>query len=174
LRIFGYTSHELKARLAVLMGGKAAEDIQFGAENVTAGCVSDLQQASSIARRMVMRFGMGGPDSEGIPLAPVYMEESDYAYLSDAAKSQVDANVARLVNEAYTTAHNILTSKHRELKNLSEALVEFETLSRTEIDLAVGGRTKDIKKQRAVDEKRREEEKSILRSQTLSEAAVHE
>lgn len=166
--------HELKARLAVLMGGKAAEDIQFGAENVTAGCVSDLQQASSIARRMVMRFGMGGPDSEGIPLAPVYLEESDYAYLSDAAKSQVDANVARLVNEAYTTAHSILTSKNRELKYLSEALVEFETLSRTEIDLAVGGRTKDIKKQRAVDEKKREQETTILKSQTLSEAAVHE
>ena len=166
--------HELKARLAVLMGGKAAEDIQFGAENVTAGCVSDLQQASSIARRMVMRFGMGGPDSEGIPLAPVYLEESDYAYLSDAAKSQVDANVSRLVNEAYTTAHSILTSKNRELKYLSEALVEFETLSRTEIDLAVGGRTKDIKKQRAVDEKKREQETTILKSQTLSEAAVHE
>jgi ATP-dependent metalloprotease len=164
--------HELKARLAVLMGGKAAEDIQFGADNVTAGCVSDLQQASSIARRMVMQFGMGGTNADGMALSPVYLNESDYAYLSDAAKAQVDQNVARLVNEAYETAHRILTSKNTDLKNLSEALVEFETLSRTEIDLAVRGRTKEIRKQREAEEKRRTEEKKRLSVPTLSQSVI--
>merc|ERR1719399_1796015 len=54
---------ELEARLEVLMGGKAAEELIFGPENVTAGCTSDLRQATSLARRMVMNFGMAGGDT---------------------------------------------------------------------------------------------------------------
>ena len=159
--------HELKARLAVLMGGKAAEDIQFGAENVTAGCVSDLQQASGIARKMVMQFGMA-PSTAG-EVAPIYMNDNEYAYLSDSAKSKVDENVTKLLTEAYETAHGILTSNAKQLKALSEALVEFETLSKTEIDLAVAGKTKEIKKRRASEEKVRDAERAKLKI-TLSEA----
>jgi ATP-dependent metalloprotease FtsH len=159
--------HELKARLAVLMGGKAAEDIQFGAENVTAGCVSDLQQASEIARKMVMQFGMA-PHAPN-EIAPIYMNDSDYAYLSDVAKGKVDENVTKLLTEAYETAHEILTANSRQLKALSEALVEFETLSKTEIDLAVAGKAKEIRKRRQKEEKARNEEKEKLRI-TLSAA----
>jgi ATP-dependent metalloprotease len=161
---------ELKARLAVLMGGKAAEDIQFGADNVTAGCVSDLQQASNIARRMVLQFGMGSPvafDEAGQPiLAPIYLNENEYAYLSDAAKAQVDGNVTRLLTEAYSTAHEILRSNSKQLKYLSEALVEFETLSKAEIDLAVAGKMKDIRKKRKAEETAKQQERNQLRNDT--------
>merc|ERR1719263_39573 len=51
---------ECQARLEVLMGGKAAEELIFGPRNVTAGCTSDLRQATTLARRMVMNFGMAG------------------------------------------------------------------------------------------------------------------
>ena len=167
--------HELTARLAVLMGGKAAEDIQFGADNVTAGCVSDLQQASSIARRMVMQFGMGGAgSSEGMPIAPMFLNDNEYAYLSDAAKAQVDNNVARLLKEAYSTAHTILTDNSKALKRLSEGLVEFETLSKAEIDLAVAGKAKEIRRLREVDTKIRMQEKDKLRLPVAPIAAVSE
>ena len=162
--------YELKARLAVLMGGKAAEDIQFGPDNVTAGCVSDLQQASNIARRMVMQFGMGGSDTNVV--APIYMNENEYAYLSDAAKAQVDASVARLVSEAYTTAHAILSANTKQLRNLSESLVEFETLSKAEIDLAVAGKTKEIRRRRAAEEKARNEEREKLKAAQDNEVAT--
>ena len=154
---------ELKARLAVLMGGKAAEDLQFGADNVTAGCVSDLQQASEIARKMVMQFGMspGGTDAS-LPLAPIYMNENEYAYLSDSAKARVDDSVAKLLTEAYTGAASILSSNQKQLKFLSEALIEFETLSKDEINLAIVGKTREIRKRRELEEKGREEERMKL------------
>merc|ERR1719159_2404805 len=65
---------ELQARLEVLMGGKAAEEIIFGSQNVTAGCTSDLRQATSLARRMVMNFGMA---DDSMP-APLFLEVDDY------------------------------------------------------------------------------------------------
>jgi ATP-dependent metalloprotease len=168
--------YELKAKLAVLMGGKAAEDIQFGPENVTAGCVSDLQQASNIARRMVMQFGMGNPktnDESGHPvLAPIYMNETEYANLSDAAKEQVDANVSRLLSQAYATAYDILKTNVKQLKNLSDSLVEFETLSKQEIDLAVVGKVKEIRKRREAEEKARQAEREKLKIATAAEAVV--
>lgn len=168
--------YELKAKLAVLMGGKAAEDIQFGPENVTAGCVSDLQQASNIARRMVMQFGMGNPkncDESGHPvLAPIYMNETEYANLSDAAKEQVDANVSRLLSEAYATAYDILKTNVKQLRNLSDSLVEFETLSKQEIDLAVVGKVKEIRKRREAEEKARQAEREKLKIATAAEAVV--
>jgi ATP-dependent Zn protease len=148
------------------MGGKAAEDIEFGADNVTAGCVSDLQQASNIARKMVMQFGMAPATDPQAPhiVAPIYMNESDYAYLSDAAKSQVDAHVTQLLTEAYETAHSILTTQSKAFKNLSEALIEFETLGKEEIQLAIAGKRKEIKKLRDKESKARTEERARLAS----------
>merc|ERR1719265_3125362 len=77
---------ELQARLEVLMGGKAAEELIFGPKNVTAGCTSDLRQATSLARRMVMNFGMA---DESMP-APLYMDVDEYAVLSEDAKHEID------------------------------------------------------------------------------------
>ena len=164
---FSTKLHELKAKLAVLMGGKAAEDIQFGPENVTAGCVSDLQQASSIARRMVMQFGMGGS---------IYMNDSEYAYLSESAKAQVDANVARLLSEAYNAAHSLLSKNLNQLKNLSQALVEFETLSKVEIDLAIAGKNKEIQRFREIDAQAKQRERDTLleKEKQVAEASLHQ
>merc|ERR1740121_1874055 len=78
---------ELQARLEVLMGGKAAEELIFGHNNVTAGCTSDLRQATGLARRMGMNFGMAGP--ENAP-APIYIDVDEYAVLSEEAKHEID------------------------------------------------------------------------------------
>ena len=155
---------ELKARLAVLMGGKAAEDLQFGPENVTAGCVSDLQQASMIARQMVMQFGMS-PIGNTTAIVPLYMNENEYAYLSEAAKVRVDESVSALLTEAYTSADTLLRNHQKQLGLLSEALMEFETLSRGEISLAIAGKSKEIKKNRLIEGKKISDEKKSLNVQ---------
>jgi ATP-dependent metalloprotease len=157
--------YELRARLAVLMGGKAAEDLEFGPDNVTAGCVSDLQQASGIARKMVMQFGMGG----GNKINPIFFNEQDYAYLSDSAKNQVDQQVAELLNEAYAQAHAVLASNAKQLKNLSEALIEFETLGRDDLKLAVAGKVTEIRKMREKERQEREAEKKSLETKKVTE-----
>jgi len=127
---------ELQARLEVLMGGKAAEELIFGPQNVTAGCTSDLRQATGLARRMVMNFGMA---DDGAP-APIYMDTDDYAVLSDEAKHDIDVKTQSLLTNAYTRAAKYLKDHEKELHDLAEALIEFETLSADEIKLAISGK----------------------------------
>jgi ATP-dependent Zn protease len=140
-----YSEHlfELQARLEVLMGGKAAEELIFGPNNVTAGCVSDLQQATGLARRMVMNFGMAGAE-----LAPIYMDMNEYASMSDVSKHQIDVKTQELLNNAYHKAMAYLKAHEQQLHRLAEALIEMETLSKEEIDLAIGSKMQVIRNQR--------------------------
>jgi ATP-dependent metalloprotease FtsH len=131
---------ELQARLEVLMGGKAAEEIIFGPQNVTAGCTSDLRQATSLARRMVMNFGMA---DDSMP-APLSLDIDEYAVLSDEVKHQIDTKTQSLMTNAYQRAADHLRQHEKELHRLAEALVEYETLSLEEIKLAIVGESTQI------------------------------
>merc|ERR550537_1792468 len=141
---------ELQARLEVLMGGKAAEELIFGPQNVTAGCTSDLRQATSLARRMVMNFGMADDDMP----APLYMDLDEYAVLSDEAKHVIDTKTQSLLTNAYQRAAEYLKKHEKELHRLAEALIEFETLSIEEIELAIKGKSKQIAAMRQEQEER--------------------
>lgn len=135
---------ELQARLDVLMGGKAAEELIFGPKNVTAGCTSDLRQATSLARRMVMNFGMA---DDGLP-APLYMDIDEYAALSDESKHEIDVKTQTLLTNAYQRAADYLKVHEKELHRLAEALVQYETLSAEEIQMAITGKASKIAEKR--------------------------
>jgi hypothetical protein len=106
---------------------------------------------------------MSGSDHvAGGAIAPIYMNETDYAYLSDSAKAQVDASVSRILTEAYDSAYKILTENNKGFKNLSEALIEFETLGKEEINLAIAGKRKEIKRLREEESRNKLEEKQQL------------
>jgi len=129
---------ELQARLEVLMGGKAAEELVFGPENVTAGCTSDLRQgATGLARRMVMNFGMG--QVTDVQSGLLSLDVDEYAVLSDQAKHEIDQKTQSLLTDAYAKAAEYLRSHEDQLHKLAQALIEFETLSAEEIKLAVDG-----------------------------------
>merc|ERR1712217_977925 len=98
----------------------------------------------SLARRMVMNFGMAGDTAP----APLYMDVDDYAVLSDEAKHEIDQKTQSLLTDAYTRAADYLRSHEKELHRLAEALVEYETLSAEEIHLAINGNGQEIAKQR--------------------------
>jgi len=139
---------ELQARLDVLMGGKAAEELIFGARNVTAGCTSDLRQATGLARRMVMNFGMStsaGSSQSGL----LSLDVDEYAVLSDEAKHDIDQRTQSLLTDAYARAAEYLKTHENELHRLAKALLEYETLSAEEIKLAINGDSDVIAKQRA-------------------------
>lgn len=140
---------ELQARLRVLMGGKAAEELIFGPENVTAGCTSDLRQATGLARRMVMNFGMSAQQQSGL----LSLDVDEYAVLSDQAKHEIDEKTQCLLTDAYSHAAEYLRSHEEQLHRLAQALIEFETLSAEEIKLAVEGRATSI-----IELRQREEE----------------
>lgn len=137
---YSKTYEELKSDLAISMGGRIAEEMIFGSEKVTTGASSDIQAATSLARRMVTEWGM----SES--LGPLnYSEapnESFYKMISDQTSHLIENEIRDIVETAYATAQKILTKNKTQLHTLAEALLEYETLSGDEInDLLFKGKS---------------------------------
>ncbi len=139
-----YTKLELESMLAVMYGGRAAEELIFGAENITTGAGNDIQQATKWARRMVTEFGFSDKlgrlryaDNE----EEVFLGHSvaRHKNVSDATAALIDEEVRRLIDEAEKTAHKILKEKHKDLDTLANALLEYETLSGKEVDALLRG-----------------------------------
>ena len=125
------TRNQLEARLAMAMGGRAAEELVF--EEITTGASNDLEQATNIARTMVTRFGMSeklGPRTFGkreelIFLGREISEQRDY---SDSVAEQIDDEVHSLIAGAYQTAMRILKEHRPKLDHISNYLMENETI----------------------------------------------
>jgi len=133
-----------KSKIAMAMGGKVAEELIFGPEAVTSGATSDIQQVSKIARAMVTQFGM----SEKIGHIDYANEQQSHlgAYsggTSHSAETQkmIDEEVRRFIDDGYETAKRILTEKAEDLKRLAEGLLEYETLTGSEITRVIAGET---------------------------------
>ena len=135
-----YTSH-----LAVAMGGRVAEEITFGKDNVTSGAVGDIDQATKMARAMVTRMGFSqelgmvayGDNQEEVFLG---MSMGRQQNVSEATSQKIDAEVKRLVQEGYDTAMTILTENREQFEMLAKALLEYETLSGDEIKDLLNGK----------------------------------
>jgi len=128
---FLLTSAELKGRMAVLLGGRAAEDLVFG--DVSTGAQDDLMRATEIARGMVTRYGM----AEGLGEVAYEAETSRFLGLpvegggrrfSEATAREIDLAVKALVAEAHATAKAILERRRGDLDRLAVTLLERETL----------------------------------------------
>ena len=129
---------QMTSRLAIMMGGRVAEEIIFGKEKITSGASSDIDQATRLARAMVTKWGFS--DQLGVV---AYGENQDEVFLGHSvARSQnvseetsriIDAEIKRLVQAGWDEAHRILTEKAEELHTLAKALLEYETLSGDEI-----------------------------------------
>ncbi|KAF1350778.1 intermembrane space AAA protease IAP-1 [Delphinella strobiligena] len=126
------TKKEMMAQIDVCMGGKVAEELIYGADNVTTGASSDIQSATRIAYMMVTQAGMS--DKLGnIDLS------SDYARLSSETKQEIEHEVRRLVEEGRERAMKLLTTNRIQLERLANALVEYETLNKEEMETVVRG-----------------------------------
>ena len=130
------TLRQVKARLATLMGGRAAEEEVFGAEQITTGAGNDIEQATNLARQMVMRYGMSqklGPRTFGKREELVFLgrEISEQADYSDSIAETIDDEVHNLIEGAYQTAKNLIISHKDKLTQVSKYLIEHETLEGT-------------------------------------------
>jgi cell division protease FtsH len=135
---------KLEADLAVAMGGRVAEELIFGIDRVTTGASSDIKMATDISRRMVTEWGMSeklGPLLYGEPSQEVFLGHSvtQHKNMSDATAAQVDAEVRRIVDDAYGTARKVLTENLDQLHTLGKGLLEYETLSGEEINALLRG-----------------------------------
>jgi cell division protease FtsH len=126
---------QMTSRLAVMMGGRVAEELHFGKDKVTSGASSDISSATRLARMMVTRWGYS--DELGLV---AYGDNNDEVFLGmQVNRTQNVAEVKRLVDEGYAKAKQILTEKAEDHKRLSEALLEYESLSGEEIAAVLRG-----------------------------------
>ncbi len=142
---FSVTRAKLKDDLIVAFGGRAAEELIFGYEQVTTGASSDIQQATSMARAMVTKWGL----SDKVGAIDYGEDDGSRFYAANKPYSQetgriIDEEVKRIISEGLAEAKKILNEKKDDLEKLARALLEYETLSGEEIkDLLAG---KEIRK----------------------------
>jgi cell division protease FtsH len=141
---YGFSIKELGARLAMAFGGRVAEELVFGPENVTTGAADDIRQATNLARRMVTEWGMSPKlgrlryeeNEEEIFLGHSVTQRKN---VSDATAHVIDEEIRRLVDEAEARARLILTENLDGLHKVAEALLEYETLSGEDVKAALKG-----------------------------------
>ncbi|KAH9001276.1 ATP-dependent peptidase [Lactarius akahatsu] len=126
------TQKEFLADIDVALGGRVAEELIFGAENVTSGASSDLRKATATATRMVKNWGY----SEKI--GPVYLNDQEES-ISGSKREEVEGEVRRLLQAGQARVFTLLRSKKQELHRLALALIEHETLDMEEVKKVVQG-----------------------------------
>ena len=130
--------------MAVLFGGRAAEELVFS--SLTTGAGNDIERATDMARRMVCEWGMSeefGPMALGRKNDEVFLGR-DMAHVKDYSEDtarRVDMEVKRILSEAYDTAMTILRDNIKLLHSLSSALIDRETLTGEEVDRIIRGET---------------------------------
>jgi cell division protease FtsH len=136
---------QMTSRLAIMMGGRVAEELTFGEENVTSGAQSDIEQATKLARAMVTRWGYSkelgtvayGDNQEEIFLGHSVTRNQN---VSEATSQKIDAEIRKLVEAGHAMATRIIKNKQKELETLAKGLLEFETLSGEEIKELLNGK----------------------------------
>lgn len=126
------TRKECVARLDVAMGGRVAEQMMYGPENTTSGCSSDLAGATSVARAMVTQYGM----SEAV--GPIRLAD-DWDSWSARLRDKADEEVRDMLIKSEDRTKQLLECKKTELSRLAEGLLQYETLSRDEMEKIVRG-----------------------------------
>jgi cell division protease FtsH len=135
---------QMMSRMAVMMGGRVAEELTFGKDSITSGASSDIQQATKLARAMVTQWGYSdelGTVAYGENQQEVFLGHSvaQTKNVSEATAQTIDREVKRLVDWGLEEARRILTERKDDLETLGQGLLEYETLSGEEIKALLQG-----------------------------------
>ncbi|KAK7920634.1 ATP-dependent metallopeptidase HflB [Apiospora marii] len=129
---YSFSVQNYRSMIDVALGGKLAEEIVYGVDNVSSGASSDLKSATHTAFTMVAALGMSSKLG--------HMDyASRYENLSSETKAQIEAEVQRILNESYERCRKLLTERRKELDLLAQALVEYETLDKSEVEKVIRG-----------------------------------
>jgi len=139
-----YSKQWCQARIAMSFGGRVAEQLIYGMDHLNTGAASDIMQATDLARRMVTEWGMSGK------LGPLrYNENQQEVFLGHAITQRqnmsedtaklIDEEIRRIVTEGETTAREVVSNHRRELEAITQALMEYETISGQEVNALIRG-----------------------------------
>ena len=138
-----YTKEHLTSQIAILMGGRIAEEIYLGVNNITTGASNDIERATELARSMVCEYGMSelGPLTFGKKEEQIFLgrEISQHRDYSEDTAIKIDQEVKKIVAAQYENARTIITENSDAMLRLSEALLERETLDGVQIRRIVAG-----------------------------------
>ena len=153
---YSETKKEMGAKIAMMFGGRVAEEIVFGKDNVSSGAANDIKQATDKARSMVTEWGMSnklGPLRYNDNEEEVFLGHSvaQRKNVSDATAELIDQEVKEIIEAGERKAREVLTENRDSLDRLAKALLEHETLTGDQVALLVKG--KDFMKKSSVDQK---------------------
>ena len=145
---YSVSRKQLDSQMASLFGGRVAEELVFGVENVTTGASNDIERATQIARNMVTRWGL----TEALgPLA--YSEDEDEVFLgrsvtqhkhvSDETARKIDDEIRHIVDMAHETAMGLVVANRDKLEIMTDALMKYETIDTQQIDQIMQGKVPD-------------------------------
>ncbi|MEQ9436801.1 ATP-dependent zinc metalloprotease FtsH [Hyphomonas sp.] len=135
---------EMTSRLAIMMGGRVAEELKFGEDNVTAGAASDIQQATRLARAMVTRWGFAdniGPVDYGSDQGDVFLGQQlmQSSHVSEDTSRKIEEEVRKLIQTGMDEARRIMTDSRDQWEAIANGLLEYETLTGDEISELLKG-----------------------------------
>ena len=135
---------EMTSRLAIMMGGRVAEELKFGEDNVTAGAASDIQQATRLARAMVTRWGFAdavGPVDYGDDQGDVFLGQQlmQSSHVSEETSRKIEEEVRTLIQTGMDDARRIMTECRKDWEAIATGLLEYETLTGDEISALLKG-----------------------------------
>jgi len=145
---YSISKKQLESQLASLFGGRVAEELVFGTENVTTGASNDIERATGIARNMVTKWGLTEK------LGPLtYAEEEDEVFLgrsvtqhkhvSDDTARLIDEEIRTIVESAHDTAHQLVENHLQQLHLMADALMKYESIGGEQINQIMEGREPD-------------------------------
>ena len=159
--------------MAICFGGRVAEELIFGKDNISTGAGggigSDINQATKLARAMVMQYGMSealGPMEYGENEEEVFLGRSiaRHQQMSEETSKKVDAEIKKIVDEGYQKAKKVLTEKIDDLHKLAKALLIYETLTGDEIKDLILKNTQPTKLSKKDEEKEDDKVSSAIDS----------
>ncbi len=143
---YSYSKERLESQIASLFGGRIAEELIFGSDNVTTGASNDIQRTTELARNMVTKWGLSeklGPLTYSEEEGEVFLGHSvtQHKNVSDETAHIIDEEIKNIVERNYKRARQILEDKLDRLHAMADALVKFETIDKDQINDIMEGRT---------------------------------
>jgi len=145
---YSISRKQLDSQMASLFGGRVAEELVFGIENVTTGASNDIERATSLARNIVTRWGLSealGPLTYSEDEEEVFLGRSvtQHKHVSDETARKIDIEIRHIVDTAHKTATDLVLANREKLEVMTEALMRYETIDSSQIDQIMEGKIPD-------------------------------
>jgi cell division protease FtsH len=145
---YSVSRKQLDSQMASLFGGRVAEELIFGVENVTTGASNDIERATQIARNIVTRWGLTealGPLTYAEDDEEVFLGRSvtQHKHVSDETARKIDIEIRSIVDTSHRVAKDLIVANRDKLELMTEALLKYETIDTNQIDQIMEGKVPD-------------------------------